>query len=83
MKRFLTSIERFFSAYELSLTERGVSVPRSNKEAIKKLKTLAATYMKLTRVPVYIKCQNTINEFLTMLQVYHAKNKVDEQPNNS
>ena len=83
MKRFLTSIERFFSIYELSLTERGVSLPRSNKEAITKLKALAKTYVKLTRVPVYIKCQNTINEFLTMLQTFYAKNKVDEQSNNS
>lgn len=83
MKRLAKKIESTFSALNLSLKERGQLLPRSNKDGVKKLAELVPLYEKETRIPVYLKCQSSINDFIVMCQVWYAKNTSNVEPDTS
>jgi len=75
-------IKKYFDKNDLSLTEKGQIILRSNEKAVKELKALVPEYEKETRLPIYICCQNTINDFIIILQKYYKDNgntKVDNK----
>ena len=68
-------IESLFNELGLSLTMRGQILSRRESAKLTKLKAIIPAYEKETRIPVRCKCQNQINEFIAILQVYYSKNK--------
>lgn len=85
-------IKLYFEKHKLDLSKSGQVVSRRDKAALNELRAIAAVYEKETRRPVNCVCQNSINDFLIMLQIYYKKNPVitkttnqsePNKPNNS
>ena len=79
--QFLKQVTAFFKANNLDHEKPRQTISRKNKEEVVKLKQLAAIYMKFH--PEHGRqscaCQNRINDFVILLQLYIKKNKKPEK----
>lgn len=77
MKNYLKKIKIFFDENNLSLTKQNTLSIRDKH--IKDLKLLVPEYEKYARNgSIYLTCQNRINDFIVMLQIFYKKNYVAE-----
>ena len=76
MKDFLITIKDFFDKYNLSLSKR-VALP-INSDGAKELMKLTTMYESFdnSKGHISVNCQNRINDFLLLLQIFYKKNKV-------
>ena len=82
-------ISNYFAKNRLSLTERGQSVSRKEKQKIAELRALIPAYEQEKRIFIKCTCQSSIDDFLVLLQKYVKDNplpekksaNVTEQPN--
>jgi len=71
----IPDIRDFFKKHNLALTKPNQTIKRSDSVALVELRKLADKYEKEQRVPIYFKCQSSINDCIVIFQKYYKDNK--------